>query len=332
MRVLSGAQVRALLPMADCIEAMEEVLRTMARGEVRNPLRNLLRFPDGSGLLGLMPAWLGSPECAGIKVVTVMPGNHGTPFDAHQGAVLLFETGHGRLQGVIDGSAVTALRTAAVSGVATRALARKKPCRLAVLGSGVQAAAHLEAMLAVREVSEVRVHARSPEGTRVFAARQEARFGVPVRASASAREAVEGVEVICTTTSSRSPVLMGTWVSPGTHINAVGACFPAARELDTDCVRKSTLFVDSRESAKREAGDFLIPLAEGAFGEDHIRAELGEVLLGTHPGRTGEEEITLFKSLGLGVEDLGAAHLLLRIAERDGLGTEVELGGLRDPG
>jgi ornithine cyclodeaminase len=281
-------------------------------------------------LLGLMPAYLGTPACIGIKVVTVMPGNHGTPWDAHQGAVLLFEAEHGRLLAVIDASAVTALRTGAVSGMATRALARHDAGRVAILGSGVQAASHLEAMLVARDVSTVTVWSRSEANARRFAERESAKHGIAVRVAATAREAVEGADIVCTTTSAKEPVLEGAWLSPGTHVNAAGACFPGARELDTFAVVRSRLFVDRRESALNEAGDFLIPRKEGAVGDDHIVAELGDVLLGRSPGRRSGDEVTLFKSLGIGVEDLAAAHRLHRRAEAEGSGVACSLGGRRE--
>ncbi|MGQ0720448.1 MAG: ornithine cyclodeaminase family protein [Candidatus Eiseniibacteriota bacterium] len=329
-RILSDADVRRLLPLRECLDVMEEALKTLSRGDALHPLRSLLRIPDGSGLLGLMPAYLGTPPCIGIKVVTVMPGNHGTPWDAHQGAVLLFEAEHGRLLAVIDASSVTAMRTAAVSGVATRVLARKDAGRVAILGSGVQAASHLEAMLAARDVTTVTVWSRNGANARRFAERESARPGFVIRVAATAREAVEGAEIVCTTTSSREPVLEGAWLSPGTHVNAAGACFPAARELDTAAVVRARLFVDRRESALNEAGDFLIPKKEGAVGDDHIVAELGDLLLGSSPGRRSDDEVTLFKSLGLGVEDLAAAHFLHGRAEAEDSGASCDLGGRRE--
>ena len=203
---------------------------------------------------------------------------------------------------------------------------------MALLGAGVQARTHLGAMHAVRSVRRVRVWSRDPERARAFAAGESRRSACPVEAVADARAAVSGADLICTTTSSREPVLLGDWIAPGAHINAVGACFAAWRELDTRAVVRSRLFVDLRESALHEAGDILIPRAEGAIGEDHIVGELGEALLGTVPGRRTPEEITLFKSLGIAVEDLAAAHAIYRTALERGAGTTLELGGRRDPG
>ena len=327
LRFLSEQEVYHHLPMSECMEVMAETLKTLARGQGVNPLRTALRFPDGTGLLGLMPAYLAEPPCTGLKVVTVMPGNHGTPYDSHQGLVLLFELEHGCPVALVEGSSVTAVRTAAVSGVATERLARSDASTLAILGSGVQARTHLQAMLVARNLTEVRVWSRTEAHARAFAEAQSQAHGLEIRVAGSAREAVEGADLICTTTSAKEPVLEGAWLSPGAHINAVGACFAPYRELDTAAVVAARLFVDRRESALNEAGDFLIPKKEGAIGDDHIVGELGEVLLGQVEGRRSERDITLFKSLGIGVEDLGAAYYLYRKAEQENLGRLIEWGG-----
>jgi len=331
-RILSERDVYELLPMKKCMRIMAETLKTAGRGGAANPLRTMLPLPDGSGLLGMMPAYLDSPKCTGIKVVTVMPGNHGTKFDAHQGAVLYFEAKHGCLRAVIDATSVTAIRTAAVSGVATQLLAREDAESLAILGSGVQARTHLGAMLEARNITRIRVWSRSPENAARFAQREVDRHGVAIEVSDSdsARETVEGADIICTTTSAAEPVLAGDWIRPGAHLNAVGACVPKARELDTPAVVRSRLFVDRMESALNEAGDILIPIEEGAIGEDHILGEIGELLLGEKQGRIAADDITLFKSLGIGVEDLGTAEYLHRKAVETNAGLAVEFGGLRD--
>ncbi len=329
VRVLADSDVRTLLPMRECVEVMDTVFRTLAAGDAVLPLRSMVWLPDRRGLLGLMPSYLGSPAAIGLKVVTVMPGNHGTEFDSHQGAVLVFETGHGSLRAIVDASSITAIRTAAVSALGTRLLAREDAGDLAILGSGVEAATHLEGMRAVRALRRVRVWSRTPAHAQAFARREGARLGLRVEPVASAREAVAGADLVCTVTASREPVLRGEWLAPGAHVNAVGACFANARELDTAAVARARLFVDRRESTLNEAGDFLIPREEGAIGNDHIQAEIGEVLTGAKPGRSGREEITLFKSLGLAVEDLAAAHHAWERAEATGAGTEIELGGRR---
>ena len=328
-KIITQTEVPALLPMDECVEAMATALKTLSRGDAVLPLRSLVWLPYKSGLLGLMPAYLGSPRGMGLKVVSVMPGNHGTEYDSHQGAVLLFEIEHGSLLAIIDASSITAIRTAAVSGVATRLLAREDASDLAILGSGVQAESHLEAMKTVRKLKRVRVWSKTAENARVFAEGMSRRHGLKVEASASAHQAIEGADLICTTTSAREPVLSGEWLTPGVHINAVGACFRDTRELDTAAVKRSRLYVDRRESVLNEAGEFIIPHGRGELSEDHIVGELGEALLGKIPGRRSRDEITLFKSLGIAIEDLAAAHHIYRNAVASGSGTTIEFGGRR---
>lgn len=225
----------------------------------------------------------------------------------------------------MDAGALTAIRTAAVSGVATRVLARADAHDLAILGAGVQAGTHLEAMLLVRKIERVRVWSRRFERARMFAEAHAARGHVKIEAVAEARMAVENADLICTVTASQEPVLSGSWLAPGAHLNAVGSSTPAARELDTAAVARARLFVDRRESALHEAGDFLIPKMENALNDGHICGEIGEILLGQIEGRRSAQEITLFKSLGLAVEDLAAAHYLHQKAKRHGAGVWIEL-------
>jgi len=325
--VVSQAEMGRLLPMAECIAAMADALAALARGEATLPLRQVLRLPHG--LFAVMPATLDVPPAVGLKAITVFPGNHGTELDAHQGAVLLFEGGRGRLLAVMDATSITAIRTAAVSAVATSRLAREDAGDLAILGAGVQARTHLEAMLLARRVRRVRVFSRDPGRVRAFAAEATRRHGLEVVPTATAQEALVGADIVCAVTSAAEPVVRGEWLAAGAHVNAVGACLPTVRELDTPAVARSRLFVDRRESALSEAGDVLIPIREGAIAGTHVLAELGEVLLGRHPGRGSAEEITLFKSLGLAVEDVASAQVVYRNAERSGAGIWVELGGAR---
>ncbi|MBI4420688.1 MAG: ornithine cyclodeaminase family protein [Gemmatimonadetes bacterium] len=325
--VLSQSDVKRLLPMPECIDLMADTLAALARDEGVQPLRSAMRIP--AGVLGVMPAYLNGSKALGIKVISVFPGNHGTDFDSHQGAVLLFEGEHGSVKAILDASAVTAIRTAAVSGLATRLLARPDASDLAILGAGVQALTHLEAMMAVRPVTRVRVWTRTPEHARAFAARETRKWNVPVEAVPTAEVAVRGATLICTTTSSREPVLRGAWLVPGAHINAVGSSIAVARELDTPALVRSRLFVDRRESTLNEAGDFLIPKKEGAVGDGHIQGEIGDLVLGRIAGRQSNQEITLFKSLGIGVEDVASARYVYQKAVAKGMGTAVEFGGER---
>ncbi len=326
--VINAAEVRILLPMAACMEAMAAALMALGRGEAQNPLRSVNWLPQQRGILLAMPAL--TKEAMAIKVITVMPGNHGTPYDSHMGAVILFDAQYGRPLALMDATEITAIRTAAVSGLATQLLAREDAGDLAILGTGVQARSHLQAMLEARPLRRVRVWSRSASNREAFVRWADADLEVEVEAADSAQAAVTGADLICTTTATADPVLMGEWLAPGAHINAVGASTATTRELDSAAMAMVSHFVDRRESALGESGDYLIPLQEGAIDDDHIRAELGEVLLGTAPGRHSDDEITLFNSLGLAVEDLAAAQLIWREAQRQGLGTDVPFGSSGD--
>ncbi len=329
MKVLfvNEAGVKELLPMASCVGLMRDALTTFARGEAVLPLRSMLRLPDGSGILGLMPGYLGHPQSFGLKVVSVMPGNHGTPYDSHQGVVMLFGLVHGEPLAILDATAITAIRTAAASAAATDALAREDAGDLALIGSGTQGRTHLAAMRAVRKLRRVRVWSRTRANAERFAREEAASLGFAIEVTASAEEAVRGADLICTTTSSRDPVLHGAWLSAGAHVNAVGACFAATRELDTEAVQRARFFTDCRESCLNEAGDFLIARKEGAITDAHLVGELGAVLLGKIAGRVSRDDVTIYESLGIALEDLAAAHDIHRRALESGAGTWLDWGG-----
>jgi ornithine cyclodeaminase len=258
-----------------------------------------------------------------LKEVCIFPDNPKRGLDAHQGAVLLHSADTGQLLAVMNASAITAIRTGAVSGLATKALARDDATELAVVGTGVQAKAHLDAMSAIGRFERARVAGRSAERARAFVAGLTAKYSFTVEASPDVQHAVRGADVIVTATNSAEPVLKREWVKLGAHVNAVGSCSPVKRELDTATVVASTFFVDRRESALHESGDYLLAAKEGAIGPDHIRAELGELLIGEQLGRGFPEEITVFKSLGIAVEDLAAAQFLYRRALAKDVGTRV---------
>ena len=282
------------------------------------------RTPDKA--LAPLGAGVGQPAqgAYGLKAICVFPGNPRRGLDAHQGATLLYSGETGELLAAMNASAITAIRTAAVSGLATRLLARPDAGDLAILGSGVQARAHLAAMAAVRPLRRARVASLTPVHAAQFVAEQAPRYPFPVVAVANAAAAVEGADLIVTATTSAEPVLRREWLAPGSHINAVGAFTPATREVDSATVSGASLFVDSREAAQNEAGDYLIPLREGAIAPDHIRAELSELVGAHRPGRTAAGELTLFKSLGIPVEDLFAAQYLYARALESGAGTWVD--------
>lgn len=302
--VLSEHDVTDLLTMAECISVMEDALSALARGEVHNPLRQAIRAPGAPGLLGLMPAWrAGEKAYYGLKEVCVFPENPKRGLDTHLGAVILHDGSTGEPLAVINAAAVTAIRTAAVSAVATKLLAREDAKVLTILGTGVQAKSHREAIPLVRPIEEIRMVGRG----------------------GNAEEAVRGADVIVTATNSREPILRREWLSPGVHINAVGSSIAAARELDGATVAAASLFVDRRESTINESGDYLFAVVEGSIeGPSHIKAELGEILTGAAEGRKSADETTLFKSLGLAIEDLAAAAFLFDKATRLDRGSVVD--------
>jgi ornithine cyclodeaminase len=322
--LLGHDETVALLPVGECIPLMHSALVSRAEGHVHQPLRTIVRPPDAGGVMGLMPSYSsGAHPAFGLKAICVFPGNPARGKDAHQGAVLLFSAESGELLAVVNASAVTAVRTAAVSGVATEALAREDAGDLAVIGAGVQARSHVEAMSHVRPVRRCRVAARRVESARKLADELKGSYTFPVEAVATVEAALRGADLIVTATNAAEALVRREWVAGGAHINAVGSCTPHTRELDAATVAASSLFVDSVESAVNEAGDYLQAAREGAVGPEHIRAELGEVLKGSKPGRTSPDEITLFKSLGLAVEDLAAAEYLYRKAKETGAGAWV---------
>ncbi len=319
--VLSHDDVVSLLPMADCIDLMSDALSALARGEVTNPLRSVVR-PDNAGhFFGLMPAYRGGANAAyALKEVCIFPDNPKRGLDAHQGAVLLHSAEDGRVLAIMNASAITAIRTAAVSGLATKLLARGDARELAIVGTGVQARAHLDAMAAAGHFEKARIAGRTPARARELVTELSPKYKFRVEAVEGAEQAVRGADVIVTATNAAEPVLRHAWVKPGAHINAVGSCSPKKRELDTETVAASSFFVDRRESALNEAGDYLIPASEGAVGPEHIRAEIGQILIGKEPGRTSPEEITVFESQGIAIEDLASAQFLYRKALEQGAG------------
>jgi len=316
--ILSEADVRAVLDMESCIEAMEDALAALARGELAMPLRTVFR-PPSEELLGLMPAYRGGTEpLFSLKEIVIAPANSARGLDPHQGAVLLHEGETGVLRAVLNASAITEIRTAAVSAVATRLLARPGARRVAILGSGVQGRSHAEAMRAVVDDIELRVWSRTPAHAEALALEAHA------LACETVEEALADAEIVCTCTAAREPVVRLEWLSDGAHVNAVGSSVPSARELDAEVVAAASLFVDRRESTVNESGDWLGAVRELGLTADHIRAELGELLVGTHEGRRDDSELTLFESLGLAVEDLAAAALCVGRARERRLGVEVD--------
>jgi ornithine cyclodeaminase/alanine dehydrogenase-like protein (mu-crystallin family) len=318
--VLSASDVRAALGYADCADAMRKSLLALATGRAQMPLRTVTRPTGAAGLVALMPSYLASSagDAAsafyGLKAICITPSNPGVGLDTHQGVVLLSRGDTGEPVALLNASAVTEIRTAAVSVVATELLARTDATELAVIGTGVQARAHVLALDAARPLTAIRVAGRDPARAVEFAAGLAGRTAAAVQSCDTARDAVAGAGIVVTATSSAVPVLERDWLEPGAHINAVGACLPTMRELDTATVAGAALFADRRESLLTESGDYVLAAAEGAVGPDQIRAELGEVLAGAATGRATATEITVFESLGLAIEDLAAATRACAVA------------------
>ena len=322
---VSQTEARDLLPMDQCIDAVRSALAAQSRGEAIQPLRPVMWLPERVGALGMMPGHLGSIDTMGIKTVTVFPGNEGTPHDSHQGTVMLFDAHNGALKAVIDATEITAIRTAAASAVATDLLARKDASVLAILGAGVQGGTHAAAIPLVRGIEDVRVWSRTESSAQSLASR----VAGSARPVATIEEAVSGADIICTTTSAVEPILSGSIIDAGSHVNAVGSSVPFARELDGLAIAKASLFVDRVESTLNESGDFLMARDEGSVTDEDLLAEIGDVILGNHPGRTDDLEVTAFISLGLAIEDIAAADVIYRNALASGVGRLEEFGGMR---
>ena len=323
--VLTHSEVEQLLPMTDCIAVMEEALSALARGKMEQPLRMVIRPANASGVMAMMPAYKsGADAVFGLKAICVFPENSAKGKDAHQGGVLLFSGETGEPLALMNASAITAIRTAAVSAAATRLLARADARNLAIVGAGIQARSHLTAMACVRAITSARITSRTLAHAQAFVNEMQSTCAFPLEAVDSVRAAVTDADIIVTATTSNEPVLRREWIATGSHINAVGTYSAAAREIDTATMIAASLFVDRRESALNEAGDYILAANEGAIGPDHIRAEIGEVLIGAAYGRSTRDEITLFKSLGLAIEDLAAAAFLYQKAQRENLGAWVD--------
>jgi ornithine cyclodeaminase/alanine dehydrogenase-like protein (mu-crystallin family) len=318
--VLSARDVRELLRYRECADVMRQALTDLARGRIQQPLRTVVKPQGAAGFMGLMPAY--GPGGYGLKAICITPGNPAVGKDAHQGGVLLFAADTGEPLALVNASAVTEIRTAAVSAVATDLLARAGAAEVAIIGTGVQGRAHAHALAATRPLTGIRFAGRDLARSREAAEELAGELGVPVTAFGSAAEAVEGADIVVTATSSAQPVLRREWLAAGAHVNAVGACLPQTREIDTATMAEAALFADRRESVVNEAGDYLLAAQEGA--DNPVRAELGELLTGTASGRANDDEITVFESLGVAAEDLAAAIYLHEKAARLGAGTPAD--------
>ena len=305
---INNEKIASLLPMNECIEVMEKMFCSLAAGECLQPLRNIMMLPDRSGVMGMMPGHSAKLDVMGIKVITVFHANSETGLPSHQGIVILFDAKNGTPLMFFDALEITAIRTAAASAVATKILSRKNSSTLAIIGSGEQAKRHIESILLVRNIKQVYLWSRNPQNAKELAEKTISKYSIPVTTTATVKEAIMNADIVCTVTASKEPVVAGEWIAAGTHINAVGSSVRSARELDTAAIIKSKLFADRYESLFNEAGDFLIPRNEGIVTDEDVKADIGEVLLGIKKGRESDDEITLFKSLGIAAEDIFSAY------------------------
>jgi ornithine cyclodeaminase len=327
-RLLTEDDVKALLPSSEfpaLVDLMEATLRDFSSGRSTQPVRSAVPIGPPGQYLGVMPAMLAGASGLGTKLVSVVPGNASRGVSTHLGIVALFDPVVGALVAILDARYITEVRTAAVSAVSARRLARPDATRLAVIGTGVQARSHLEALAATRRLTAV--HAWGPDRRQLdeYARDMSRRAGLPVTASDDAESAVRGADIVVLATSSASPVVRSEWIGDGTHVISVGACRPDQREMDPALVARARVIVDSRAAALVESGDIVRGMAEGRFGPGHLAAELGEVVVGVAVGRQATAQVTVFKSLGLAVEDVATATVALRRAEARGLGTVLSL-------
>jgi ornithine cyclodeaminase len=324
MIILSKDEVTHLLPMNEAIDLVEKAMIETSEGRATLPLRHAMPLSDVNKL-GIMPGAMENPDCFGVKLISLYPDNPASGYSSHLGLMVLFEKEFGTPIAIMDAGVITAIRTAAASAVATQLLARENAQVLTVIGTGEQAEYHVESMLAVRDIREIRVVGRNQARAEAFVGRVKEMHDIPVTLHKSAQTAVQGADIVCTVTSAHETVLHGEWMQAGSHVNAVGASIPTMREIDENLLVKSSLFVDYRPSAFAQAGDIIAALESSAIMEDHIIGEIGEVLSHKVRGRENAEEITLYRSLGISAQDLICAHHVMTQAKADGIGVKASI-------
>ncbi len=326
IRLLGAGDVRRALPMRAAIEGMKLAFAQLSAGNTQTPQRTQLPIAEHDGVAIFMPAYLAGSSALAVKIVSVFPGNVARGMPSIHGLVLALDAQSGQPLAIIEGGALTAIRTGAASGAATDILARQDASSVAIIGSGVQARTQLEAVCTVRPIGDARVFSRNRQNAETFAAEMAGHGPIPqnITVARSADEAVRGADIVCTATSSSTPVFSGSALAHGAHVNAVGSFRTDMQEVDVETVAQSLIVVDSREAVKEEAGDLMIPIAQGMFSFDHIHAELGEIINGTKPGRPDATTITTFKSVGVAVQDAVAAQIALQRAQELGLGVEID--------
>jgi ornithine cyclodeaminase len=309
MRFIDRDEVARRLTYERCIPIVREAMVAFSRGETQQLLRSIIPLADGR-MFGVMPGAMGEHAVFGAKLISVFPDNFARGIQSHQGVVILFDPESGAPVCVAHAGEITAIRTAAASAVATDTLARKDARRLALLGYGEQAATHARAISKVRNLESITVWGRSPQRAQAFVNRMQRELASPMRIAATVREAVANADIICTVTAAPEPILQGEWVRPGTHVNVVGSGYAGPAEVDNDLVVRSRFFVDSREGVLQQGAEFLRAKAAGLVTDDHIVAEIGQVLAGGIEGHRSQDEITVYKSLGHVVQDLASAWAL----------------------
>lgn len=323
--MLSRSDIKGLISMGEAIEALRLAHAEFSRGGTAMPVRSVILAPEHQGWYGIMPAYLPSSAAMGLKSVTVYKGNPSQGMPAIMGLILLLDPATGKPLAVMDAGYLTGVRTAAASGVATALLARGDAGDLAILGAGVQGRHHLAAMAAVRPIRSVKVFDLSPENAQRFQEEMQPATSAPIATVGSPEEAVRGSDLVVATSTSTTPIIEYPWLKPGAHINGVGAHSPGARELADEVVARARVVVDSRDAALKEAGDLLIPIAEGRVSADRFQDELGEVVEGTKPGRTSPDQVTVYKSVGIAIQDMAVAGLVYRKAVEKGIGARIDL-------
>jgi ornithine cyclodeaminase/alanine dehydrogenase-like protein (mu-crystallin family) len=323
MLILNSEQVRTLLPMAKCIDLMETAMLETSKRNVTLPIRWGLQIPTG-GMMGMMPGYLGNPACFGLKLVNIFPQNEGTEYSSHIGCMMLFEPEHGVPLAMLDAAEVTAIRTAAASALATKYLAKQDASVLAIIGSGEEALTHLRALPHVRDFKEIRIWGRTPDNAAKLASTVAKEMTVQISVRNTIEEAISGADVVCTVTSASTPILAGRFLEPGMHLNVVGSSIKEKSEIDREAVLRSKYYVDYRPMTLSQAGEFLEALESGSCDESHIVGEIGEVINGQVNARNNDQEITLYRSLGVASQDLIVAHYLYEQAKVQQAGVMVD--------
>lgn len=324
MKILSNKDVAALLPMDAAVEVIGGIMKTVSKGSETLPLRGAIPV-GGNNKMGVMPGAITDPACFGVKLVSLFPNNPSLGLSSHRGAIVLFEAQTGGAVAMMDAGLLTAIRTAAASGAATKALAREDAASLLLVGYGEQAEFHLDAICAVRDIRTVHVVGRSLEKAKAFAKNAAEKYpNMTFEVGTDVQSAAQNCDIICTVTSSPTPILHGNWIAEGAHVNVVGSSIPTMREIDDTAVLKSSVWVDYWPSAEAQAGEIVDMMKAGTLTKDHILGEIGSVLSGDIDGRTRASQITLYRSLGVAAQDLAAAHYVLERAIERGLGQDVD--------